>query len=68
MLAYVVVADTPWFAVSAADGAAVIADVPPGDYLLQTWHPRLLGQPELPARPVKVSGDLIQSLTVDLKP
>lgn len=68
MLAYVVVADTPWFAGSAAHGAAVIADVPIGDYLLQTWHPRLLGQPELPPRPIKVAGDATQSLTVDLKP
>ncbi len=68
MLAYVVVADTPWFAVSAADGAAVIADVPAGDYLLKAWHPRLLGQPELPARPIKVVGDVTHSLTMDLKP
>ena len=68
MLAYVVVADTPWFAVSAADGTAVIADMPAGDYLLQTWHPRRLGLPELPARPIKVGGDVTHSLTMDLKP
>ena len=53
---------------AAADGAAVIADVPAGDYLLQTWHPRRLGQPESPTRPIKVGGDVTQSLTVDLKP
>jgi hypothetical protein len=46
----------------------VIADVPAGDYLLQTWHPRRLGLPELPARPIKVGGDVTHSLTMDLKP
>ena len=38
MLAYVVVVDTPYFAVTDATGAFVIRDVPPGKYRLVAWH------------------------------
>ena len=41
MAAWVVVADTPWFARSAADGRARIEAVPPGSYRLRVWHPGL---------------------------
>jgi plastocyanin len=38
MLAYVVVVDTPHFAVTDATGAFLIRDVPPGKYRLVVWH------------------------------
>ena len=41
MLAYIVVLDTPWFAKTADDGAALIAGAPPGRYRAEVWHPRL---------------------------
>jgi plastocyanin len=41
MAAWVVVADTPWFARSAANGHARIEAVPPGNYRLRLWHPGL---------------------------
>ena len=41
MAAWVVVADTPWSARSAADGLARIDNVPPGAYRLRVWHPGL---------------------------
>jgi plastocyanin len=40
MSAYVFVAETPWFAVSDNAGRFVIRDVPPGKYVLKTWHAR----------------------------
>jgi plastocyanin len=40
MLGYVVVLDTPYFAVSEADGRARIEDVPAGEYRLEAWHAR----------------------------
>ncbi|MGZ5199138.1 MAG: methylamine utilization protein [Telluria sp.] len=40
MEAHVLVVDTPWFAKTGADGKALIADVPPGRYKLQLWHPQ----------------------------
>ena len=38
MTAWVVVADTPWFARSAANGRARIEGVPAGNYRLRLWH------------------------------
>jgi plastocyanin len=38
MLAYVVVLDTPYFAVTDELGNYVIRDVPPGKYTLVAWH------------------------------
>jgi plastocyanin len=38
MLAYVVVVDTPHFAVTDAKGAFLIRNVPPGKYRLVAWH------------------------------
>jgi len=38
MAAWVVVADTPWFGRSTADGRARIEAVPPGSYRLRVWH------------------------------
>jgi plastocyanin len=40
MEAHVLVVDTPWFAKTGADGKALLADVPPGRYKLQLWHPQ----------------------------
>ena len=41
MAAWVVVADTPWFARTTADGTARIDGAPAGAYRLTTWHPGL---------------------------
>ncbi|HEY0252843.1 MAG TPA: DUF2012 domain-containing protein [Kofleriaceae bacterium] len=41
MKAYVVVNDSPYFAVTAADGTFEIKDLPIGDYTLEAWHPTL---------------------------
>lgn len=41
MAAWVVVAETPWFAQSGSDGGARIADAPAGAYRLSVWHPGL---------------------------
>ena len=38
MLAFVVVVDTPYFAVTDAAGAFVVRGVPPGKYKLAVWH------------------------------
>jgi hypothetical protein len=41
MAAWVVVADTPWFTRSAANGRARIEGVPAGNYRLRLWHAAL---------------------------
>jgi plastocyanin len=38
MLAYVVVVETPYFAVTDAEGRFEVKGVPAGDYLLWAWH------------------------------
>lgn len=41
MQAYAVVEDSPFFAVSSATGTFEITGLPPGDYTLEAWHPKL---------------------------
>lgn len=41
MIAYVVVVDSPWFAVTPSDGRALFSAVPPGRYRADVWQPRL---------------------------
>lgn len=53
MVAWIVVTPGPWFATTAADGRATLANVPPGTYSLVAWHPSLAA-PE-PARPVTIA-------------
>lgn len=53
MAAWVVIADTPFAARSAADGLVRIEAVPAGDYRLTVWHPGLPAA--TPAAPVPVS-------------
>ncbi len=45
MEAFVVVCETPWFAVTGDDGSYEIKDVPPGKYTLKIWHAKDKGQP-----------------------
>jgi hypothetical protein len=42
MLAYIVVLDTPWFAISHEQGKAGLGALPVGRYRLEIWHPRLV--------------------------
>ncbi len=41
MVAWVVVVETPYFAVSDVHGTVHLDNVPPGNYRLRTWHPAL---------------------------
>ena len=52
MVGFVRVLDTPWFATTAADGLAQIANVPPGRYRVELWHPR--AQDGAPGEPLVV--------------
>ncbi len=41
MSAYVIVIETPYFAVTDRDGNYIIRNVPPGDYTVKVWHEQL---------------------------
>jgi plastocyanin len=67
MEAYVLVVDSPWFAKTAADGKAVIANVPPGHYRVRLWHP-LQKKAKAPADiEIGTSTDPLK-LVLDVKP
>jgi plastocyanin len=53
MEAFIVVCETPYFAVTKDDGSYEIKDVPPGKYTLKIWHEKLKGAPvqiDVPAK------------------
>lgn len=53
MEAHVLVVESPYFAITGADGRAVVADVPPGRYRLRLWHP--LQKTAAPLRDIEVA-------------
>lgn len=40
MQAYIGVVNHPYFAITGADGGFMLKDVPPGDYVIASWHER----------------------------
>lgn len=46
MEAFVVVLETPYYAVSEKDGSFAIRNVPAGKYTLKIWHEKLKGAPQ----------------------
>ncbi len=59
MEAFIVVLQNSFFAVSDKDGHYELDDIPPGQYTVGVWHPRLKG----PAKPVTVAAG--KPVTVD---
>jgi plastocyanin len=55
MEAYVLVVKTPYFAKTAANGRATVANVPPGRYRLKLWHP--LQRKEVPPREIEIGAN-----------
>ena len=66
MIAYAVVTESPWTALTGADGHATIADVPAGNYQAQVWHPKFPPGREPPSLRAVLSGDTTR-LSVNVK-
>lgn len=66
MIAYAFVADSPWAVLTGADGRGTIAEVPPGNYEAQVWHPKLPPGRAIPSLKASLSGDTTR-LTVNIK-
>jgi len=64
MQAYVYVGESPYLAVSDADGAAAFAEVPAGSYQLKVWHPWQDGELATTALTLPVSGPIEIKLPV----
>lgn len=65
MVAYVVVLNTPWYGLSTTPGTVTLADLPPGRYQLDVWHPRL---PRNHTAEVTLAADTAVSETLTLRP
>jgi len=57
MIAYAYIAESPWTALTGADGRAAISDVPAGNYRAVVWHPKFPPGRELPSLRAALSGD-----------
>ena len=70
MIGFIYVADTPYFGKTAADGMVRTKSLPPGEYAVRVWHPRLADSEESTSRRVNVekTGTLELSWQLRLKP
>ncbi|MFO1400864.1 MAG: hypothetical protein U1F30_06590 [Steroidobacteraceae bacterium] len=57
MIGYIYVTDSPWFALTAADGHARLRDLPAGEYTLGAWHPRFAELPRELRTHVEIAAD-----------
>jgi plastocyanin len=55
MTAYVFVSESPYFALTHADGSAVVSDLPLGSYSVHVWHPRIKGEPGSTSQRISVA-------------
>lgn len=68
MVAYVLVADSPWHGVTGSDGRLVLEDVPAGAYRLRHWHPRWAGFAEPRVLPLQVGNAPPAPLVIPARP
>jgi hypothetical protein len=69
MLAYVCVLETPFFAVTGADGRAQLRGLAAGAYDVEVWQPRLKGEPSANRQQIIVGGIPAKIVfAVDLRP
>jgi len=66
MIAYAFVAESPWTALTGADGRATITDVPTGNYQAQVWHPKFPPGREPPHLNAALTGDTAR-LTITVR-
>jgi plastocyanin len=68
MIAYILVAPTPWFTVIGPGGEGTLRDLPAGTYDLEVWQPRLKNASSRPRQRVIVKADSKVNFQLDLKP
>ncbi len=66
MVAWVVVLDTPWFAMTDARGRATVSGFPAGEYTVRVWHARLPANVPPAAQTVRWSG-AAQTVPISLR-
>jgi hypothetical protein len=70
MVAYIYVLDTPHFAVAGANGRALLAHLPAGEYSIDVWHPQRKKRGSTPAMRLELDETerVPLEFTVALKP
>jgi plastocyanin len=67
MIAYAFVAESPWTALTGAEGRVTLQDMPAGNYEAVVWHPKFPPGREPPKLKTSLTGDTARlSLTVRL--
>jgi len=66
MITYVYVADTPWAVLTDSKGHAQLADLPPGNYRVDIWHPQLVPGRPPPSTTLAVSGSTKFAFSIPL--
>ena len=66
MVAYVLVVDTPWFGKTATSGQVKLDGLPPGEYKISVWNPRM--KAESVPKALNVTADASLDVVVDLRP
>lgn len=67
MSGYIVVTETPWFAITGKDGSATLADLPAGAHTLEVWHETLKGKPDKTRQQVQVGDGTGQPVRFSIK-
>jgi hypothetical protein len=68
MVGYIYVSESPYYAVTAGDGAALLP-LPPGRYTVRVWHPQLAQREEATQRQVELGAAAAsQEWRIPLKP
>ncbi len=67
MVAYIYVADTPYYAKTGKDGRARLENLQPGKYNLFVWHPWMKGKPEDYSKSAKVERNTRVEFDVKLR-
>jgi hypothetical protein len=68
MLAYIYVADSPYFATTARPGRVTLDSLPPGTYAVRVWHPRMEGTEEATVRSITLATSQEVAWQLTLRP
>lgn len=66
MIAYIYVSESPYFAKTGPDGSAQLKDLPPRQYTVRVWHPRLQGTEDATRKPASLDASPRVELAWDL--
>ncbi len=63
MVAYIVILESPYFATTDTDGNFKIENIPPGDYVLKTWHEKM----KSPSQEITIAEGEAKEINLELK-